>query len=544
MSADSKFIDILRAIGNELPRIQTDFITPDGLDFKRLKASVMGASFSSFLPACTLVTDLMMRLLEDSKNSRLKDFVGFARNSMAIYSIMDTLHANIVPSNSMENRHDIMFWKDIGTRFGIDIPMCDNYGTGFSGDVPVTDILMYLVFRLPPRREFRDVNPVYRHSINFSIVGTLGDAPTMSSSGAIEMTSDNTVLIHCTETDRETGDTHGDVYYCIQVARPSYQSGGLSQSESRQQGETKFVSGTAKVITEHTAIVTNDGSVDLTRCIKSVLCHMYRGLDSTKYHYFAEWNRLTIRPNSDIRCTDEDAWVRSSTLDKVTEECDRVTEANMTRSYALVGPPGTGKTSTCEHIMLDLASRGYTIIRCTLVERYLESTIDRIMTAVNMCSKTVVLLDDLDSLDIGCKCSEVNLLIEFFARVQRAGNPVIVFSTVNNPRNIHSTLMGRSGRIDEVLLVDYPDTGMTEELLRRYSGKNGYSLDDADYGRAAAILSENQVSVADIKNLSSMMLFKHGKKEHYGFDEVEVAITALMSSRDAAKQNYCVDDQN
>lgn len=542
MQSDTKFLDILRGIGNEIPKLSTDFITPDGIDFKKMKSSLMNASFNSFLPACTLVTDLMMQLLEDSKNRGLKEFVGFARNAMALYSIMDTVHANIVPSNSMENRHDIMFWKDIGARFGIDIPMCDSYGAGCTSDVPVTDILFYLAFKLAIRKEVKDVDPNYKRAqFNYRILGVSGDAPTMASTGAIDMTSDATVLLHCTGIYRDTGKVIGEMYYCMQISRPSYKDIGVG-APSMAKSSTDIVSG-GKVISEHCAFVKNEPGFDPSRCIKAVLCSMYRGLDSSRYHYFADWNHLTIRPNTDIRCTDEDAWVKSKTLERVTEECDRVTEANMTRSYALVGPPGTGKTSTCEHIMLDLANRGYTIIRCTMTERYLESNLDRIMTAINMCSKSVVLLDDLDSLDISVKCSEVNLLIDFFARVQRTGNPVIVFSTVNNPRNIHSTLMGRSGRIDEVLLVDYPDAEMTEALLQKYFSKNEYTIDAEDCRAAAEELAGKQVSVADIKNLASMMLFKHGKKDHYTYEELKLAIDALMSSREAAKQNYCRDDE-
>ena len=102
--AENTFLDLLKEIGNQIPRFSTDFITPDGIDWRKLKRTVRTASFKSILPACSMATDLAMKLLENSNNRSMRDFVGFARNSIALYSLLDSIQANVQPSNSMENR--------------------------------------------------------------------------------------------------------------------------------------------------------------------------------------------------------------------------------------------------------------------------------------------------------------------------------------------------------------------------------------------------------------------------------------------------------
>ena len=148
MAETTNFLDLLKELGNQIPRFSTDFITPEGIDWKKLKRTVRTASFKSILPACSLATDLASRLFEKSTNQTLKDFINFSRNSIALYYVLDNIHANVQPSNSMENRAEIVFWKDIANRFNIEIPICDHYSGACAGPVPLGDILMYLTYRM------------------------------------------------------------------------------------------------------------------------------------------------------------------------------------------------------------------------------------------------------------------------------------------------------------------------------------------------------------------------------------------------------------
>lgn len=85
---------------------------------------------------------------------------------------------------------------------------------------------------------------------------------------------------------------------------------------------------------------------------------------------------------------------------------------------------------------------------------------------------------------------------------------------------------------------------MISELLRKYSATNKYSLAEADIKIASETLEKEQVSVADIKNLATMMIVKHGIKDTYDLDELNTGVDALVSSRNASRINFCYDDQD
>jgi SpoVK/Ycf46/Vps4 family AAA+-type ATPase len=237
-----------------------------------------------------------------------------------------------------------------------------------------------------------------------------------------------------------------------------------------------------------------------------------------------------------------DCWVQSAEMTRLRAECKRVSSLNMKRSYALVGPPGTGKTGMCEHLMTELCNDGYTLVRCSLDRRMMGVMLGKVLLTTKMTSKCAILFDDLDQLDIKRKGSDnVGEFLEFFAALNKSEVPIILFSTVNNPKNVNSTIMGRPERIDEVVPINTPDIEMTKELLRRYGKKNGYSIADDVLGQVGAELVELNASVADIKNLTVMMKVKHDAKETYNYDEFKVGIETLKQSREVARKNFCVD---
>lgn len=537
MAAESKFLDILRDIGNEIPKMSTDFITPDGIDWKKLKQSIRKASFKSIMPACTLGTDLAMKLLENSNNKNLKDFVGFCRTSIALYSILDNIYLNVVPSSSMENRAEIIFWKNIATKFNIEIPLCDTYSSACAGPIPLGEILMYLAYKLKLKTEYKFTFEGKRYS--FTVEGAEGNPPTMTSTGQVLITSPLCILLRIRQL-RGDDTVTTETMYVLKMEKFSMKGDDATMAAtalSNGEGDEgpKYVGG--QLLTEHAAFTVESGFVSNNDAVQACLAYIYRELDATKYHYHADSSRISVKANEIKK--DDDAWVCSKIMTDMSTWCDRAIEMGIGMSYALVGPPGTGKTSTCEHIMADLASRGYMLITCSLQDRCLDTVLDRIMLCTNMAQKSVILLDDLDSLDIRRKNSEVGTLIEFFAKVKETKYPVIVMSTINNPLNVDETLM-RSGRMDETIIVDFPDEELAAEMLGTYSALNGYELSDEVRTATAKKLAEShEVSAADIKNLASLVYIKCGKADTYTQEQMDVAIEALLSSRKAARQNYC-----
>lgn len=533
--SETNFLDLLKELGNQIPRFSTDFITPEGLDWKKLKRTVRGASFKSILPACSIATDLASRLFEKSTNRTLKDFIGFTRNSIALYYVLDNIHANVQPSNSMENRAEIVFWKDIANKFNVEIPICDHYSGACAGAIPLGDILMYLTYKMKVKSayEFSADDGEY----DFTIEGIEGNPPTINSTGNIIITSPLCVLIRCRKLKAKGGEPLVETLYVLKMEKFSIDNatkeGGMSALTSDGDG-SKYIGG--QILTEHAAFVLEHPTIANEDPVQACLAYIYRELDPAKYHYYVDSSRIYVRPNEPR--TDSEFWVRSKTMTQISEWCSRAAEKNQSMSYALVGPLGTGKTSTCEHIMDDLAAKGFMIINCKLEDRSLDTTLDRIQFCINMTQKAVILLDELDSLSIQNKCSETNQLINFFAKVRESKFPTIIMSTINDPLKVHESIMERSGRIDETIEVGFPDEELMEHLVRSYCSREGYNIPDEVYKATVAKLVKASISAADVENFSRQIYVKNGKKDIYTQEDLDVVIDSFTGSRTASRKTY------
>ena len=533
--AENNFLDLLKELGNQIPRVSTDFITPEGIDWKKLKRTVKCASFKNILPACSIATDLATRLFEKSTNTVIKDFIGFARNSIALYYVLDNIHSNVQPSNSMENRAEIVFWKDIANKFNIEIPICDHYSGACAGPIPLGDILMYLTYKMKVKTtyEFTEDDATY----DFRIEGIEGNPPTINSNGNIIITSPLCVLIRCRRLKSPGGDPAVETLYVLKMEKFTVDSatkeGGLTAMTSDAEG-TKYIGG--QILTEHAAFVTEHPSYSNEDPVQKCLAYIYRELDPSQYHYYVDSSRIFVRPNEPR--ADSEFWVRSKTMTMISEWCSRAAEKNQSMSYALVGPLGTGKTSTCEHIMDDLATKGFMIINCKLEDRSLDTTLDRIRFCINMTQKAVILLDELDSLSISQKCSEVNNLISFFASVRESKFPTIIMSTINDPTKVHESIMERSGRIDETIEVGFPDEELMDHILRSYCTREGYKISDAVYKETVTKLVEAKMSAADVENFSRQIYVKNGSKDEYSQKDLDIVIQSFTGSRRASRKTY------
>ena len=545
VSPRGKFWDILTSISKDIPRISTDFITPDGIDYKKLFNQITHINAKKLLPLATTGTELLLTLWENKpKDSFGVQAVSSARNAIALYSVLDDIYMNIIPSTSVENRGDIMFWKDIANRFKTDIPLCDNYSTTASGVLPLSDILIYLLSKV------KDHDPVtycpsddeFVSKVTIERIGFIGEDPIMNSDGTI-ISKDNIVtLIRC-KCYGKHGDLVEDVFYAISME--SGQDRDITIGERMSMEATQASTGASfasKTIIEHAAYVKGYAESEY-RTIEHAIMAIYRRLDYHRYHFYVDQSKIMVA-NNDSFFTDDrnDCWVRSPIMDKLREECKRVSTKNMKRSYALVGPPGTGKTGMCEHLMTELCNDGYTLVRCSLDKRMMGVMLSKVLLTTKMTSKCAILFDDLDQLDIKRKDSDnVGEFLEFFSALNKSDVPIILFSTVNNPKNVNSTIMGRPERIDEVIEITTPDLMMTKKLLAKYGEKNGYSIADDVLERVSSDLVEMSASVADIKNLAIMMNVKHDQKDTYNYDEFTVGIDTLKRTREMSRKNFCVD---
>ena len=533
--AENTFLDLLKEIGNQIPRFSTDFITPDGIDWRKLKRTVRTASFKSILPACSMATDLAMKLLENSNNRSMRDFVGFARNSIALYSLLDSIQANVQPSNSMENRAEIVFWKEIATKFNVELPICDHYSGACAGPIPLGDILMYLTYKMTPKKTYAFEND--GDFFDFTIEGIEGNPPTINSNGNVIITSQLCVLIRCRQLRAPEGEAMVETLYVLKMDKftvdEAQKTGGMAALTSDGDG-AKYVGG--QILTEHAAFITEHPSSPSDYPVQACLAYIYRELDPVKYHYFVDTSRIYVRPNEEL--VDSEYWVNSSTMNRISEWCYRAAEKGQSMSYALVGPLGTGKTSTCEHIMQDLSRKGFMIIKCKLEARTLDTALERIIFCMNMTQKTVVLLDELDKLGIKSANSNVNSLITFFTKIREIKSPAIIMSTINDPLSVHESIMERSGRIDETIEVGFPDAELMDKLLHNYCRKEGYKVSEEVYAATVTKLVEAQVSAADVENFTRQIYVKNGEKPEYTQEDMDTVISSFKASRESTRKTF------
>lgn len=536
MAEQSNFLDILRALGEQIPRFSTDFITPDGIDWGKLKKTIRCASFKSIMPACTLGTDLAMKLLENSRNRQLKEFVGFARNSIALYSILDNIYANVQPSNSMENRAEIVFWKEIASKFNVEIPICDKYSGACAGPIPIGDILMYLTYRMKLKNTYSfSVDDKY---YEFTIEGAEGNPPTINSTGNIIITSPLCVLIRCRQLRSPGGEVMVETLYVLKMEKftmdAAAKEGGVSALATPDGDGAKFVG--SQILSEHAAFVTEHPTQANEQCVQACLAYIYRELDPQKYHYHVDSSRIYVRPNEKL--ADADLWVPSEKMKQISEWCRNAANIKQSVSYALVGPLGTGKTSTCQHIMEDLTRQGYMIITCKLDDRSLDTTLERIIFCTNMSEKSVILLDELDSLNIKQKTSETASIIEFFAKLKASKYLSIVMSTINDPEAVHESVMERDGRIDEVIEVSFPSEDMMMQLFKSYTEKANYNIPEEVMKTTVKKLTEMEVSAAGVANIVNQIFIKNGAKDVYTQEDMDLVLASVKVSREASRKTY------
>lgn len=538
-SPRGKFFDLLEALSNDIPRISTDFITPDGVNFKKLGTQLSKLSFKNFIPVLTTGSELLLTLWADKPaNSVGKHIVSSVRNSVAMYSVLDNIYSNIVPSSSVEFRGDIMFWKDIANRFKLDIPLCNNYSTAASGLIPLSDILIFLASKMKNGEKIEtgyDTDDMFLRDCKVVVerIGYSGCEPIMNADGTVVADGDGTVLLRCKVYDGTI--LREDVFYAISMTKNK----GASNLDD---GDTSLVPiGGSIKLTEHAAYLMGYPDSNY-KAVEYALMGIYRKLDSSKFHFYVQSGYIMVKNNQELVTGDEDCWVDSPDLEKLHDECARASELNMKRSYALVGPPGTGKTGMCEKLMLEMSQDGYMVIRCSMESRTFLGLLNTIRKVIRMTPKCVILFDDLDQLDIKSKHSDnVGALIDFFAAIKKCSVPSILFFTVNNPKNVNSTIMGRPERIDEVIYIKTPGEEMTAELLRNYGARNGFAIDDDVLGKVSKELVELNASVADIKNLAATMRVKHAFKEKYSYEDFVVGIDAMKSTRDVSRMNFCID---
>jgi len=153
------------------------------------------------------------------------------------------------------------------------------------------------------------------------------------------------------------------------------------------------------------------------------------------------------------------------------------------RGYILVGPPGVGKSTVIIKLEKELPDIPIIYISSTSGGTFREDVVNTFNFLRSICP-CIAIFEDLDSYELSHK--QDRIFGEFIDQMDSMKHKecIIVIATLNEPENVHSSLINRRGRFDKVFFVDYPKTHL--EILQVMQNKfnletnNEFPLDKID----------------------------------------------------------------
>lgn len=244
--------------------------------------------------------------------------------------------------------------------------------------------------------------------------------------------------------------------------------------------------------------------------------------------------------------SDDELPYTSSNLMNI-KEILRGIEKNISRSYAIVGVPGTGKTrlmhevrARCKDSLLlditdcDLAGDSYYAFN---------KFRDIIHTAPH--NHLLVLMDDMDKTDYIDQVSK--RLIRMFEELHNyrpGGEGKLSFTfiaTINNPKMLANAVIKRSNRFDEVIKMDMPSIRILGMHLNQVKDASNDHTNYCSVLKLPALLymKLHSITLADIGNIYSILSIKTKKDSPESFGNwalIKAARTIVKNKRNAQKE--------
>lgn len=191
--------------------------------------------------------------------------------------------------------------------------------------------------------------------------------------------------------------------------------------------------------------------------------------------------------------------------DYMFKEIRKSMEKRKKRCYALVGSPGTGKTTIVNKIVDEMRDVPAIYIPCSIGNDN-KGKMAWALLMSRMISPCIVILEDIDSLPLQHKHSEyLDLFIEYLDAA-KYDNPVTYLVTLNEPEQVHESLMDRRGRFDRLMLVTPPkersevDEVMGNVYMREMGKKMPKGLLSEEFYEIARGAELRQSDFAEIVN--------------------------------------------
>jgi len=204
------------------------------------------------------------------------------------------------------------------------------------------------------------------------------------------------------------------------------------------------------------------------------------------------------------------------------------------KGVLLIGPPGTGKTLLAKAVAGEAGVPFFSLSGSDFVEMFVGVGAARVRDMFQQAEQRapcIIFIDELDALGKTRGSGQMGghdereqtlnaLLVEMDGFGSNSG--VIVMAATNRPETLDPALL-RPGRFDRNVLVDRPDIGGREEILKVHL-QNIRVGDDVDVSRIASITSGFVgADLANIVNESALLAARNGKKA-VGMNEFNEAV--------------------
>lgn len=243
----------------------------------------------------------------------------------------------------------------------------------------------------------------------------------------------------------------------------------------------------------------------------------------------------------------------SDTIPKIIKAIKIAFDKGLSRSYALVGQPGTGKTIGAQQI-----SNAYPEV-CTFkitADVIVDSDqTDAMLRYVKAIKKCIIILDDMDSYQLTDKNDNVIAYLSFFDKLNQAAKndqvSYIFFATINDPKKVNQRIMRRSGRIDEMFEIGLPSINTMRYLFKyndeRVNKEHPTDFNDPKYDEVIKYAIDSGITAADITNIFTDIVIYSGTEEPEDapveIADVEAEVEAESKKAEAEDAPVCTPEK-
>ena len=246
-------------------------------------------------------------------------------------------------------------------------------------------------------------------------------------------------------------------------------------------------------------------------------------------------------------------------------------ESGISRAYALVGIPGTGKTHIMEKIMREMPDA---VVIDLQSSEYGPSQEEMVRNIVDGCQqrRVLVMADDFDKMMAEKPSQNVAVttgdgssdrtqqdpftgskgIIKLFRMLHDIapggtapdGRPLKTFTfvaTMNSPKLLNNAIIKRSGRFDEVIDIGIPEShiyGRKLDNIRREGDATNFR--SMKFKPLYAYMHRKRITLADTANLYDILCIsrKREGKAKFGVRDVFYAVRYLLKNRSNADKDY------